>query len=86
MNLRSWVGDSLCETVMKVVDTNLLRDDEHFSKKEECVSSILGLAMECTRESPEERINIKEAVSRLLKIRVKFLANEAMARRRRQPN
>ncbi|XP_031285401.1 receptor kinase-like protein Xa21 isoform X2 [Pistacia vera] len=86
MSLRSWVGDSLCETVMKVVDTNLLMDDEQFSKKEECVSSILSLAMECTRESPEERINIKEAVNRLLKIRVNFLANEAMARRRRQPN
>ncbi|XP_031254706.1 putative receptor-like protein kinase At3g47110 [Pistacia vera] len=71
MSLRTWVGESLCRTIMEVVDTNLLRrDDEHFSRKEECVSSILSLAVECTRESTLERINIKEAVSRLLKIRV----------------
>ncbi|KAJ0083125.1 hypothetical protein Patl1_11934 [Pistacia atlantica] len=61
MSLRSWVGESLCSTLMQVLDTNLLRrDDEHFSSKEECVSSILSLAMECTRESPAERMSIKE--------------------------
>ncbi|XP_031254685.1 receptor kinase-like protein Xa21 [Pistacia vera] len=44
MSLRSWVGESLCHTVMQVLDTNLLRrDDEHFSSKDECVSSILRL-------------------------------------------
>ncbi|XP_031254688.1 receptor kinase-like protein Xa21 [Pistacia vera] len=73
MSLRSWVGESSCRTIMEVVDTNLLRrDDEHFSRKEECVSSILSLAIECTRESTLERINIKEAITRLLKIRVEF--------------
>ncbi|KAJ0081662.1 hypothetical protein Patl1_11947 [Pistacia atlantica] len=73
INLRRWVGESLCNTEMQVVDTNLLRrDDEHFSSKEECVSSILSLAMECTRESPTERISIREVATRLIKIRVKF--------------
>ncbi|XP_044507257.1 probable LRR receptor-like serine/threonine-protein kinase At3g47570 [Mangifera indica] len=63
MSLRRWVGESLCSTVMQVVDTNLLtKDDEHFLSKEECVSSILSLAMECTRESPLDRIIIKEAM------------------------
>ncbi|XP_031273269.1 probable LRR receptor-like serine/threonine-protein kinase At3g47570 [Pistacia vera] len=74
MSLRSWVGESLCSAVMKVVDSNLVsRDDESFSRKEECLSSILSLAMECTRESPGERINIREVVSKLLKIRVNYL-------------
>ncbi|KAJ0017505.1 hypothetical protein Pint_11732 [Pistacia integerrima] len=64
MSLRSWVGESLCNTVMQVLDTNLLRtDDEHFSRKEECVSSILSLAMECTRESPAERREMTELVA-----------------------
>lgn len=76
MSLRSWVSESLCVTVVEVVDTNLLRrEDEHFSEKEQCISSILSLAMECTGESPETRINIKEVVTRLLKIRVTLLAN-----------
>ncbi|XP_044497659.1 probable LRR receptor-like serine/threonine-protein kinase At3g47570 [Mangifera indica] len=72
-SLRSWVGESLSSTVMQVLDTNLLRrDDEHFSSKEACVSSILSLAMECTRESPLERITIEEVAIRLIKIRVQF--------------
>ncbi|KAJ0017139.1 hypothetical protein Pint_11740 [Pistacia integerrima] len=57
-------------------------DDENFSRKEECLSSILSLAMECTRESPGERINIREVVSKLLKIRVNYLANMAATRER----
>ncbi|XP_044507258.1 putative receptor-like protein kinase At3g47110 [Mangifera indica] len=69
MSLRRWVGVSLCSTVVQVVDINLhTRDDEHFSSKEECVSSILSLAMECTRESPLERLTMKEVVTRLIKI------------------
>ncbi|KAJ0081141.1 hypothetical protein Patl1_11951 [Pistacia atlantica] len=73
MSLRSWVGESLCSTVMQVLDTNLLKmDDEHFSNKEECVSSILSLAMECTRESLAKRMSIKEVATRLIKIRVEF--------------
>ncbi|XP_044495790.1 putative receptor-like protein kinase At3g47110 isoform X1 [Mangifera indica] len=72
-SLRSWVGESLYSTVMQVLDADLLiRDDEHFSSKEACVSSILSLAIECTRESPLERINIKEVAARLIKIRVEF--------------
>ncbi|XP_044497502.1 receptor kinase-like protein Xa21 [Mangifera indica] len=73
MTLRSWVGEALCSTVMQVLDTNLLRrDDEHFSSKEECMSSILSLAMDCTRESPQYRIDIKEVITRLIKIKVEF--------------
>ncbi|KAJ0018120.1 hypothetical protein Pint_11756 [Pistacia integerrima] len=51
MSLRSGVAESLCSTVMEVLDTNLLRrDDEHFSSKEEFMSTIFSLAIECTRE------------------------------------
>ncbi|KAJ0016839.1 hypothetical protein Pint_11716 [Pistacia integerrima] len=85
MSLRSWVGESLCSTLMQVLDTNLLRrDDEHFSTKEECVSSILSLAMECTRESPAERMSIKEVATRLIKIRVEFAKIGIRRGRRRE--
>ncbi|XP_044509087.1 probable LRR receptor-like serine/threonine-protein kinase At3g47570 [Mangifera indica] len=73
MSLRRWVSESLCSTVMQVVDTDLLRrDDEHFSSKEECVSSVLSLALECTRESPLNRITMKEVVTRLIKIKAQL--------------
>ncbi|KAJ4703675.1 Receptor-like protein kinase [Melia azedarach] len=74
MSLKRWVNDALNNRVVEVVDTDLLRrEDEHFAAKEECVLLILSLAMECTRELPEERIDNKEAVRRLGKNRVKLL-------------
>ncbi|KAL2513319.1 putative LRR receptor-like serine/threonine-protein kinase [Abeliophyllum distichum] len=76
MSLKSWVSHSLdVNRITEVVDTNLLgREDENFSKKEKCVSSILALAIECLVDSPAERINMREAVARLQKIKAMFLA------------
>lgn len=56
LSLKSWVGHFLAEnTITKVVDTNLLgRGDKNFSAKEQCVSSVLALAMECLADSPME--------------------------------
>ncbi|KAL2513426.1 putative LRR receptor-like serine/threonine-protein kinase [Abeliophyllum distichum] len=64
MSLKSWVSHSLDEnTITEVVDTNLLgREEENFAKKDQCVSSILALAIECLTDSPTERINMREVV------------------------
>ncbi|KAL5789101.1 hypothetical protein ACOSQ2_003989 [Xanthoceras sorbifolium] len=63
MSLRHWV----------VVDNDLLGiEDAHFLMWEQCLSSILSLAMDCTRELPEDRINIRNVVSRLIQIRTTF--------------
>ncbi|RVW22771.1 Receptor kinase-like protein Xa21 [Vitis vinifera] len=73
LTLKSWV-ESLASTVMEFVDTNLLdKEDEHFAIKENCVLCIMALALECTAESPEERINMRDVVARLKKIRIKLL-------------
>ncbi|KAL0365834.1 UNVERIFIED_CONTAM: Receptor kinase-like protein Xa21 [Sesamum radiatum] len=76
MSLKSWVSLSLHEsTITEVVDTNLLRrEDQNFSAKEQCLSSILHLAMECLAISPLDRISISEVVAKLEKIRAIFLA------------
>ncbi|CAI9755949.1 unnamed protein product [Fraxinus pennsylvanica] len=76
MSLKSWVSQSLNENrITEVVDTNLLgREDENFSKTEQCVSSTLALAIECSIDSPTERINMREVVARLQKIKAVFLA------------
>ncbi|KAL0369211.1 UNVERIFIED_CONTAM: putative LRR receptor-like serine/threonine-protein kinase [Sesamum calycinum] len=76
MSLTSWVSLLLHEsTITEVVDTNLLRrEDQNFSAKEQCLSSILHLAMECLAISPLDRISISEVVTKLEKIRAMFLA------------
>lgn len=76
ISLKSRVNDSLHGKIINVVDINLLqKEDAYLTAKEQCVSSVLSLAMQCTRESAEERINIKEALTKLLKIRNTLLTN-----------
>lgn len=73
VTLRGWV-ESLAGRVMEVVDGNLVRwDDQHFGIKESCLHSIMALALECTTESPRDRISMKDVVVRLKKIRIKLL-------------
>ncbi|KAL2538739.1 putative LRR receptor-like serine/threonine-protein kinase [Forsythia ovata] len=76
MSLKSWVSHSLdVNTITEVVDTNLHgREEENFSKRDQCVSSILALAIECLTDSPTERINMREVVVSLQKIKAIFLA------------
>ncbi|GAY68430.1 hypothetical protein CUMW_264040, partial [Citrus unshiu] len=76
MTLKHWVNDWLPISTMEVVDANLLsQEDVHFVAKEQCVSFVFNLAMACTVESHEQRINAKEIVTKLLKIRDSLLRN-----------
>ncbi|KAL5854000.1 hypothetical protein ACOSQ4_003802 [Xanthoceras sorbifolium] len=73
MSLRHWVGDSFNRSIMEVVDNDLLQmEDANFLAREQCVSSIFSLAMDCTTDLHEDRINIKNVVSRLIQIRAVF--------------
>ena len=70
LSLKRWVNDLLPNSLVEVVDKILLIGEEkHFAAKEQCLFSIFILALECTMESPEKRINTKDIVTRLLKIR-----------------
>ncbi|KAK9233232.1 hypothetical protein WN943_023481 [Citrus x changshan-huyou] len=58
MTLKSWVNDLLPILVMEVVDVNLLSmEDKYFTTKKQCLSCVFNFAMECTAESPKQRIN-----------------------------
>ncbi|EOY13268.1 Leucine-rich repeat protein kinase family protein, putative [Theobroma cacao] len=75
MSLKYWVTKSLPSTLTQVVDANLLsstNEQEHFAIKD-CALSILQLALECSEELPEERIDMKNVVAQLKKIKIKFL-------------
>ena len=73
MSIKYWVKESL-PSLMEVVDANLLNSGERgHSARRDCALSILQLALECSEEVPEERINMKEVVAKLKKIKLKFL-------------
>ncbi|KAL8508549.1 hypothetical protein ACS0TY_018973 [Phlomoides rotata] len=77
LSLTSWVEYLLPQAPDRVVDPNLFitLDDEHGDKILQCVSSILVLALKCSTESPRQRINIKEALVDLQKIKRRFFSN-----------
>lgn len=61
LNMRSWVCNSLPVAPDDIIDDTLLQLEEiDFDKKLCCVSSILELALNCTAESPNERLNMKD--------------------------
>lgn len=76
MSLKSWVSQLLCSgSLLSAVDSNLLRnEDENFAAKEQCVLSVLHLALDCSKDQPRERIDMEDAVARLEKVRTVFLA------------
>ena len=73
LTLKTWV-ESLSNSVIQVVDANLLRrEDEDLATKLSCLSSIMALALACTTDSPEERIDMKDVVVELKKSIIKLL-------------
>ena len=68
LTLKSWV-ESSTNNIMEVIDANLLtEEDESFALKQACFSSIMTLALNCTAEPSEKRINMKDVVVRLKKL------------------
>ncbi|XP_059654740.1 probable LRR receptor-like serine/threonine-protein kinase At3g47570 isoform X2 [Cornus florida] len=76
LSLKVWVSESLRNAIIKVTDASLLsREGGQLGAKVQCVSSIMQLALKCCAESPQDRINIKEALATLKKIKHMFLAS-----------
>ena len=73
MSLKCWVKQLLPHSVIGVVDANLLKKgEEYFNSKLDYILSIMKLAMHCTASS-EERINIRDVITTLENIKLKFL-------------
>ncbi|XP_031268656.1 probable LRR receptor-like serine/threonine-protein kinase At3g47570 [Pistacia vera] len=72
MSLKNLVESSLPHAVTEVVDANLLRDQNPFDAKVNCVLSIMDLALNCSMESLEQRISMKDALAKLKKIKLQF--------------
>ncbi|TQD88565.1 hypothetical protein C1H46_025884 [Malus baccata] len=89
MNLKQWVANSLSsEAIAEVVDATLLatqEEDHDYVAKIDCLSSIMRFALACSVEPPDERINMKEAVAMLKKIKMKFLKDAARSAQLNRP-
>ncbi|KAB1220974.1 hypothetical protein CJ030_MR3G025335 [Morella rubra] len=73
MSLKHWVDVSLPHAVIDIIDPNLLRNERDDDAVKECISSLMGLAMGCCAESPEQRTNIVNVSATLNKIKLKLL-------------
>ncbi|GLT52827.1 hypothetical protein SLA2020_261440 [Shorea laevis] len=73
MSLKRWVEESSLLLVTKVVDDYLLRTERDYASMENCMSSIMGLALQCCAELHEQRINAKSILITLNKIKLKYL-------------
>ncbi|XVF82925.1 hypothetical protein PTKIN_Ptkin16aG0090500 [Pterospermum kingtungense] len=67
MSMRHWVQTSLSD--------GIISEDEYFIVKANCVSSIMQLALNCSSQLPEDRIDVKDVVSSLKNIKRMFADN-----------
>lgn len=77
MSLRQWVKATIPNKIMEVVDENLPRNQDGggaIATQEKLLAIMeLGLDLECSRELPEERMDTKEVVVKLNKIKSQLL-------------
>ncbi|XP_042035833.1 receptor kinase-like protein Xa21 isoform X4 [Salvia splendens] len=76
-SLKEWVSKALEQNaaVEMVAQDLLSREDKHYSAKEKCMLSTLGLAMKCLAVSADERINMIEVVAALHMINATIVAD-----------
>ncbi|XP_031102518.1 probable LRR receptor-like serine/threonine-protein kinase At3g47570 [Ipomoea triloba] len=75
LSLRSWVHNAVPTKISEIIDPNLVGPNEaKYDEKLQCVLAILELGMNCSAESPRERMTIKDALLALEKIKVQLLS------------
>ncbi|KAK9931824.1 hypothetical protein M0R45_019084 [Rubus argutus] len=81
LTLRQWINASIPERMMEVMDNGLLsiENGRDVNFLESIVLSIMQLGLECTLESPEERVDIKEVVNKLNKIKLALLHDRTIS-------
>ncbi|CAI9784374.1 unnamed protein product [Fraxinus pennsylvanica] len=71
LTMRRWVFESFPEKIMHIVDVDLVNAvEDNIRAKESFFRSVMGLALECTANLSEERLNMKDVLTRLKKIKI----------------
>ncbi|KDP34814.1 hypothetical protein JCGZ_11176 [Jatropha curcas] len=73
LNLRTFVERSLPDKVIDILDPRIVSEEESGSFKEDIIISILKIGIACSMEQPRERIEMRNAISELRKIKVDYL-------------
>ncbi|KAL8510902.1 hypothetical protein ACS0TY_017643 [Phlomoides rotata] len=70
LTMRRWVSESFPNSVMQIVDHELLNMDDERSRgrHERCLTSVMEVAVECTADLAEERPSMKDVVARMNRI------------------
>ncbi|CAI9093627.1 OLC1v1029176C2 [Oldenlandia corymbosa var. corymbosa] len=76
LSLKSWVRDSMSDSIVEVIDPKLFREERSYSHEliPGCVSMIMEVALNCVCESPKERLTISEIVDSLKKIERRYIS------------
>ncbi|KAH0684355.1 hypothetical protein KY289_022107 [Solanum tuberosum] len=76
LSLKHWVKNSLPTGVAQIVDADLTRQkEEPLNAKMQCFISVMELALSCTSVSRDARVNMKEALLGLKKIRLQLVTS-----------
>ncbi|KAL7211335.1 hypothetical protein ACSBR2_014250 [Camellia fascicularis] len=76
LSLKCWVANALPNAIVQLLDANLLRQDiEHNNAKVQCGSSLMQLALNCSTDSLEERMIMKDVLVAIKKIRLRYVEN-----------
>lgn len=77
LSLRQWVVASHPTALMDIADTSLFLGEVKLSPQQEvCICCVMELAIECSRETAEQRPSMKDVVVRLTKIKDRFLGTK----------
>jgi LRR receptor-like serine/threonine-protein kinase FLS2 len=73
ISLERWVEESSPLSITKVVDANLLKTERDCASTLDCISSVMGLALQCCTEFLEQRVDAKNISITLKNIKLQFL-------------
>ncbi|XP_020959889.1 LRR receptor-like serine/threonine-protein kinase EFR isoform X2 [Arachis ipaensis] len=68
-SIKEWVKMSCPDSLLDIVDAKLLVEEGETDTKQDCLLSIMTLALNCSAESPGERTRMKDAMNALNKIK-----------------
>lgn len=75
-SLRQWVNGAFPASILQVMDAGLLENEDSM---EECLCSVIELGLLCSKESPQERISMKDVTVKLKKIKLELNATTSIA-------
>ncbi|KAJ6817156.1 pentatricopeptide repeat-containing protein [Iris pallida] len=81
LSLRQWVIRAYASAVLEIVDPDLLKESVDIQREPsspiiigQCLSSLIELGLSCSRDSPQKRIQMRDVVPKLQKIKNDFLS------------